>query len=708
MDDSPATSPQLEHLLQQAGIASTYLNYAGETVAIPLPNRLGILAAMGYGVATAGDVARQLQQCRQDQYANLSPAAQVLRADHGGHCPLYLPDDFLSHPLRWELQTESGARHAGQCLGSELAATDQSPIELSPDHRINIRLLPLPTLPAGYHQLELECGPRQARCRLIAAPDRCHEADWVQQGRRQAGLSVQLYSLRSARNWGMGDFSDLMELVRLAAAAGIHFVVLNPLHSLDLAHPEQCSPYSPMDRRFLNPLYIDPTIEPEFMANPALQSYFLKPAFQERLAALREDALVDYRSVARLKLVVLGKMYKQFCRITLGQDNERSHDYQRWVATKGEALQQYSRFEAARFRFAMDQSRHTGFHCYLQWLAESQLEACQQAAVAAGMTIGLVRDLAVGGNRGSAEVQLNPGLFCPAASIGAPPDPLAPQGQKWGLPPLHPQALAHEGFRHYIQLLDSNMEHCGALRIDHVMSLLRLWWCPAQGESANGAYVYYPADTLFAILRLESRRRRCAIIGEDLGVVPPEIRRHMHDSGLFSNALFYFEKYDPVHFKRPEHYPPRALAMIANHDVPTLAAWWGKADLALRQQIGLIPSPQALADAIGARDSDLIQILHWLKDQGRLPGNWHDFDIHRPLDAALCTAILQATGSSSSLLVSLQLEDLLLEKTPVNIPGTSSEYPNWQRKLAASTSQLFSDSESRTMLGVFVHARSNS
>ncbi|MEX2129898.1 MAG: 4-alpha-glucanotransferase, partial [Pseudohongiellaceae bacterium] len=474
------------------------------------------------------------------------------------------------------------------------------------------------------------------------------------------------------------------------------------------SHPEQCSPYSPMDRRFLNPLYIDPCIEPDFCENPEIKNYTGKPAFQKRLAQLRDESLVDYRSVTRLKLVVLGKMYRHFCRTQLESGGERGRAYRSWLAAKGDSLAVFAEFEAARHRFAMDQTRHREFHCYLQWLAENQLESCQQLALQQGMVSGLVRDLAVGGSSKSAEVELNPGLFCLRASIGAPPDPLAPLGQKWGLPPLDPLQLRLSGYHHFIELLGSNMEHCGALRIDHVMSLMRLWWCPADGDSSTGAYVHYPVDELFAILRLESTRRRCVVIGEDLGVVPPEIRRYMTESAVFSNVLFYFEKYDPLHFRHPAHFPRRALAMIANHDVPPLAAWWNKSDLALRQRIGLMESETVMADAVRSRESDLIQILHWLNEQSLLPESWRDFNIHRQFDFSLCHAILQANGRCASQLVSLQLEDLSLEQMPVNIPGTSNEYPNWQRKLPTCTDQLFSAPESRTMLDIFVGARNQS
>ena len=321
------------------------------------------------------------------------------------------------------------------------------------------------------------------------------------------------------------------------------------------------------------------------------------------------------------------------------------------------------------------------------------------------MAVGLIRDLAVGSKRDSAEVQLNPELFCASASVGAPPDPLAPQGQNWGLPPMNPLALRNSGFAHFIELLKDNMAHCGALRIDHIMSLMRLWWCPGQDHSGTGAYVAYPADELFAILRLESQRQQCVIIGEDLGIVPPQIRQFMSDSAVFSNLLFYFEKYDPVHFRHPRDWNRSALAMVANHDVPTLAAWWSKSDLALRNEIGLFENLDQLNAAVSARESDLIQILHWLNELHLLPENWNDFNIHRTFDNNLCQAILQAVTVSEAQLVSLQPEDLCLIHKPINIPGTSGEYPNWRRKLPVTVDELFGDPGRCNMIQAFVSSR---
>src|SRR5690606_18208329 len=267
---------------------------------------------------------------------------------------------------------------------------------------------------------------------------------------------------------------------------------------------------------------------------------------------------------------------------------------------------------------------------------------------------------------GGAEVSMNDALFCQRASIGAPPDPLAPQGQNWGLPPPDPRTGYQQGHSHFVDLLRSNMKHCGALRIDHVMSLMRLWWCPQHGDRGGGAYVHYSVDSLFALLRLESMRNHCLVIGEDLGVVPPEVRAYLDRSAIFSNALFYFEKYDAFHLKKPQHYAPRALAMVANHDVPTLAAWWNCSDLRLRKQLQLITDEQALEEQILWREGERRQGLNWLGEQWRVPQSWQGDTRLKAFDFELCAAIFRCCSRSAAQMLSIQLEDLALLETPVN------------------------------------------
>lgn len=697
-----AETAQIRRVLEIAGIADGFINKAGEMEHIPFANRLRVLELMGVDAGSQESLRLALRAAFTDRYGRLLPHCPVVDALAPACVPLYLPENRLETPIQWRVVTEQGQVLEGRLSGSGMEHLERLELE---ELVFDCRGLPLPGLPEGYHRLQVALAGEEHEARLIAAPGRCHEPEWSKGGAKLAGMSLHLYTLASPRNWGIGDFTDLATFLGYAADAGLDFVALNPLHTLDSLEPDQCSPYRPLDRRFLNPLYIDPEREPEFRDNADLRDYLARPALQSRLGEMRGAPLVDYPSVNHIKFTVLSKMFKHFRRCHLDAGTRRGRAFLDWAAQQGAALQAFADFQAGRNRLSLHMSRHSQFHVYLQWLAEQQLAACQQLALARGMRIGLVRGLAVGSDCAGPEVGLQPELFSAAASIGAPPDPLDPRGQNWGLAPMRPAALSRSGYRHLIDLLRDNMSHCGALRIDHMMSLTRLWWCPRNGHGHMGAYVRYPAEALFGILRLESRRNRCMIIGEDLGLASPELRRLMHDGGIYSNTLFYPEKEDATHFRAPHRFRSRTLAMVGSHEAPTLAAWWSKYDLNVRKEIGLPPDPSVLDLSIRHREEDLINVLRWLDDLKLLPPGWKDFNIHRVFDVDLCRAILAAIGGSAAQLVSVQPEDICLMREPFSVPGSQDEYPNWRRKLTVSIDALFNGTDHRSMLSALTDAR---
>ncbi len=710
-----ASREQIEELLQLNGVAKDYIEYSGNIAQIPFSDRLDILQFKGIDLLSDANIDpdklhNALIQARQCQWQRVLTPACILTPGGRDSVRLHLPRKALTSRWQWEIQGEDGSYFSQEFLPDQLWQSAEGVLDDQPFSARELVLAPFQNgiLSIGYHRLKLRCLDLELCAEfafegldtsLIVAPARAFEPDWALAGQRLWGFSVQLYSLCSTRNWGIGDFTDLCALIRCASAKRANFLVLNPLHALDSNAPERCSPYSPNDRRRLNNLYIDPEREPEFRDAPALRALAKDAQWQARLAQLRHSDDIDYVAVAACKREVFVQMFRYFLSEHLQKNTARARAFETFVAAQGASLLQFAEFEAARLPLSSSGQVEADprYTLYTQWLAEQQLESCQQLARQSGMRIGLVRDLAVGGDSGGAEVSLNKTLYCEHASIGAPPDPLAPQGQNWGLPPLDPNALRASAYRHFIELLRSNMAHCGALRIDHVMALMRLWWCPRYPGRGVGAYVHYNVDELFAILRLESVRSRCVVIGEDLGVVPPEVRTYIASSAIFSNSLFYFEKYDGCHFKKPEHFNPKALSMVANHDVPTLAAWWNGTDLRLRHSLGLIKTEEELEAQLRGRREEKYQVLHWLGDQWLLPTQWQGDSEAKPFDLLLCAAIFRCCARTSSQLVSVQLEDLALLETPVNIPGTSDEYPNWRRRLPTEVSALI-DSESGSKL----------
>ncbi|QSX32873.1 4-alpha-glucanotransferase [Shewanella avicenniae] len=542
---------------------------------------------------------------------------------------------------------------------------------------------------AGYHRLSLayaDTSESHAEGLLVIAPEQVYGADLtaIAPSCRPWGISLQLFSLWQPAMSGniptaIADFSVLADTVTLFAEQGADFLLLNPLHALPLHSPEEASPYSPYDRRRINPLYISLAMTEEGKTDAWRQHL---PKRMPKTDSGTE--WIDYTAAAKVKAAELKAIYKVFC----GYDKaaQRRIAFNEFVAEHGDALLKYAEQQAAQA--VAPWLKNSEFYLYLQFVAEEQLAACQQLALQRGMKIGLVRDMAVGAVGGGVEVAQAGEQFCTQASIGAPPDPFAPQGQNWGLTPLDPVGLKQHNFEHFIDLLRSNMCHCGALRIDHFMGLFRIWWWPIAAAGApqpGGSYIYYPFDAMMAILRLESHRAHCMVIGEDLGIVPPEIKQPMVAAGIYSNELFYFCT-DDYHFsqyagyKHPNDYKYHSLMMLANHDVPTMAAWWTGKDLTMRDQLGLLKEGE-LAQLQQRRETQRQGVLRWLAEIAQCDVSDTHFTHLLPRWAG-------AVAAGQSQLYSVSLADLLAEEDAINIPGTSTEYPNWRRRYSQSVTAL--------------------
>lgn len=330
---------------------------------------------------------------------------------------------------------------------------------------------------------------------------------------------------------------------------------------------------------------------------------------------------------------------------------------------------------------------------YLQWLAFTQINDVQQFAEDKGMDIGLYRDLAVGVADSGSETWADHGSLCLDASIGAPPDVLGPLGQNWGLPPLNPQVLKATAYDAYIELLRANMRACGALRIDHVLGLLRLWWIPKGEDATKGAYMYYPVEDMLSILALESHRNSCSVIGEDLGTVPDEIVDLLADAGIHSYKVFFFETAEDGGYYSPTHYQEQSMSALCTHDMPTLRGFWHCDDLKMGEEIGLYPDAEQLKELFLSRAKSKQEILNSVDFHGFLPEGVGRDATFVPMDRYLSDALQLHLAAGSSVLLSLQLEDWLEMDKPVNIPGTVDEYPNWRRKLSVTLDDIFNRPE---------------
>jgi len=505
------------------------------------------------------------------------------------------------------------------------------------------------------------------------------------QGERRWGLSLQLYAVQSARNWGIGDFGDLMVIAMEAGRAGASFIGLNPLHARRLAHPEEASPYAPSSRQFLDPVYIDVEAVLQRSGGGAAQTAMADTEFLARRVRARSSPLVDYAEVLALKLAVLEKMFEDFRLNGARADTQRLHEFRAFMQRGGAPLARYAEFEARSLHeFATPAQME--FQMYLQWLAASQFDAAAAAARAAGMSIGLYCDLAVGVASDSAECASEPQLFAHGTCIGAPPDMLNRQGQNWGMPPWNPRVLAQLEFAPFRALLAANMRSAGALRIDHVMALTRLFWIPQAMTGADGGYVHYPLATLVAIVALESVRNRCMVIGEDLGAVPDGLRASLHESGFLSYRVLVYERHwqGDGRFCLPHEYPRQALATVATHDMPTMTEYWQGGDIDRRAALGLYAVPQQCDEEKARRQHERDGMLWLLGEIGASPAD--------PDNAGqVIEALHSAVAKSGSMLAAIQLDDIMGETEPVNIPGTYCEYANWQRKLTRPIEEIFND-----------------
>ena len=639
----------------------------------------------------------------------LPPAVVVRESALPAHLVLRLPEEQDTDTLVWRLIEENSEHHGAAFLFGTLPETERGEVD---GQRIVARRLTLDAKPAhGYHRLLLLRGEHLlAETLLIVAPDVCYQPEAVREDGRAWGPAVQLYAVRSRRNWGIGDFTDLRLLLEQWAQHGAGVVGLNPLHALFPHNPQHASPYSPSSRLFLNTLYLDPDRIDDSRECDEARALVYSVQFQAQLRELRMTELVDYRGTAVAKMAALELLYARFREHHLAENTARAREFREFQAQGGKALLQHALFEAlqehffhedptiwgwpvwpAPYRdpsseevanFAEAKRDRVEFFQWLQWQADRQLAEVSQRACRLQLGVGLYGDLAVSADLGGAETWSNQKIYALEASVGAPPDDFSLTGQNWGLPPAIPARLAQTGFALFIAMLRANMRNTGALRVDHVMGLTRLFWIPSGASPAEGAYVAYPLEALLGILALESQRNQCMVIGEDLGTVPDEVRRELYELAVLSCRILYFERRDGGEFKGGAEYPVQALVAATTHDLPTLAGFWEGRDLALRAELNLFPSDEVRQRQMLERNRDRARMLRALEREGLLPvGMTNDPSSAPAMTPELIRAIQALLARTRCKVLAIQLEDVLGQLDQVNLPGTSDQHPNWRRKL---------------------------
>ncbi|GIX31998.1 MAG: hypothetical protein KatS3mg124_2470 [Porticoccaceae bacterium] len=655
----------LDTLLWHAGVGASYRDYRGRRREVPREVRLRVLAAMGLPTAGPAVEAARWELDAAPWRERLAPF-QVVPV--GGTAELRFAPEELAGEHRYRVLPEGGAQALeGRFRPGELPELGEYWIG---PRRYTARALSLPTLSPGYHRLAVAGGGRTAEGIVALHPERAPAPPGPG---RLWGVAVHLYTLRSPRNLGVGDFADLEALCEALAPLGADFVLLNPLAARSGDPLWRDSPYTPSDRRFLDPLYLAAERLPGFVAGDL--------AAVASAAALRAAPLVDWPAVAAAKYALYGRIWER-----LGAA-WRAPDFCAFCEAGGAALQRFCTWEAATNPWYGARRGEWRFAAWLQWQCRVQLAAAAARARVAGMAVGLVGDLPVGCAPGGHEAVAGGPLFAAAATLGAPPDPFAAAGQDWGLPAPIPLALRRDQFAHLRSLWRAAMGDLAALRIDHVMGLQRLWWCLHDRPGRDGCYVYYPFSALLGLLLLEAERAGCTLVGEDLGLVEPALRERLAAAGILGNALFYFERRADGGFLAPGEQRREALLQVTNHDVPPLAEWWGGGDLARRGDLGLLDGA-AVAEAQAERARDRRRLLEALEGEGLAPPG---ADPEMPWSSALAAAVHRYCARSRARWLGVQLEDLDGVAEPLNVPGTSREYPNWRRKQRREVAEMLAD-----------------
>jgi 4-alpha-glucanotransferase len=534
-------------------------------------------------------------------------------------------------------------------------------------------------LPEGSYRLHLtDASAFTEEVPLIVAPPRAFGGDFD----RGWLLAVQLYGVRSARNWGMGDFSDLEGLIKLAGQLGADGVGLNPLHALFDDRAADCSPYSPNSRLFLNALYIDVEKLPEFQPGVLTGN-------GDTIARLRASDIVDYVAVAELKWRALRLAFEKFkAHATVG----RRKDFEKFRAERAPLLSRFACFEALRHKFNLpwwewperwrrpDDAKcadlregpdraEIEFVEFVQWTADRQLQACKALAGKLGMKVGLYLDVAVGVQSDGFDAWNEQSAISRHLGVGAPPDPLNLAGQNWGLAGFNAAGLEIQSFEPYREMLRASMRHAGAIRLDHVLGLKRLYLVPHGFAADNGVYVQMPFEALLAATAQESVAHRCVVIGEDLGTVPEGFRDKMAEWGIWSYRVMIFERDDDGSFRDVDRYAPNALVTFNTHDLSTYAGWRSFSDLKLKRSLGIDP---------GESDEARWHALTMLSDMLR----------HHAIESHDLYAVAGFLARTKSRLLAISLEDLLGVIDQPNIPGTVNEHPNWRQRLPLAIDKI--------------------
>ena len=634
-----------------------------------------ILGGLGVPTGSVEDLEQALEARVRAEWSQ--PAPTVVVREDAGAIRLNLPAGHAGDSMKLEIGWEGGELEHHWFWLPQLQTLETAVIG---GRDFVAKSVPLPRpLRLGYHQLgfywvkepELE---KFGEAKFIVCPKRVHEFSG-----RVAGVALSLYGLRSRRNWGCGDFTDLRGVIDQLSQAGVAFIALNPLHAIANREPYNTSPYLPQSSFYRNFIYLD------------LEAVGDCRAVAGAIAELRSSELVEYERVAQCKLGALKILFLEF----LQSGGDAAFD--RYVEAEGALLHDFAVYcvldremhgrnphvwlwtdwpaeyrepgSPAVAEFAQQHQREVMFYKFIQWHIDRQLAGTQAYALEKGMRIGLYHDLALATDRYGADLWASRRYYVAHCRVGAPPDDLAPQGQDWAFPPPNRDAHRDHGYERFAMSIRKNARHGGALRIDHVMRFFRLYWIADGMPASQGAYVRDYAEDLLGILALESVRGKFVVVGEDLGTVGWEVRRALGESGVLSYRVLWFEKNADGSFRRPGEYPAHAAVSTTTHDLPTLAGFAAARDIQARKAAGLVDEASYQAQ-LAAREQEGRRLNDALREAGFV-GDPVGFLLSTPCELAV-----------------VNQEDLTGETEQQNLPGSTWQHPNWRRKMRVAVEDL--------------------
>jgi len=697
-------SGELARLARTLGVQTAYEDVSGQRQYATQQAMFAACRALGASIESMDDVPAALRtadSARSDQWAE---PVGVIPVGIIGYVELRIPEARASGRLEGELQLETGETYSWSCLIEELHTTGH--VDLAGERHVLLRC-PLPgAVEIGYHRLVLRLDGRQFDVLLLAAPKQAYQGAAGAEA-RQWGVFLPLYALHTGRSWGAGDLSDLRALSDWVADQGGNCVATLPIQAAFSDHGDGVSPYSPATRLFWDEMYLDVDHVPELAQSPAATALLASPEFQQALAEMRDSSWVDYRRQAALKRSVLEQMAESFFQGT----SSRRADFERFVARRPE-VDEYAQFRAACEKLGrpwhdwppqtqdghlspehFDAAAHR-YHLYAQFLADEALAGLAGDVEKRGLIWYL--DLPLGVHSHGYDVWRHRDVFTLSMAGGAPPDAFFTRGQDWGFPPLHPERLRASGYKYWIDVLRHHLQYTGLLRIDHVMGLHRLYWVPNGLDARDGVYVRYHDQELYAILKIESHRRKAWLVGENLGTVPRYVDRSLKRDGIHGLYVLQFSL-DPNAEDVIKPVPHGAVASVNTHDLPMFAAFWRGNDIDDRLDLKLLSADAAQAEHEERREVREA-LVTWLRSKQLLEPDADDA-------GSVVKACLEWLAASDARMLLVTIEDLWQELAPHNVPGTLHERRNWCRRAKYSLEQIAAMPEIREALARIHAAR---